>query len=66
MEVGNDQEFYASVAIIGGIVLLGTLLSSVLGFWIWSLNNRSKAREIMSNILRTKRENGIHKTHGKF
>lgn len=61
----EQSELPTSILIIS-IVFLGSLLIGIFGAWAWTLTNKGKEKNITSNILNKKRENGIHKTHGKF
>lgn len=60
------QEFLMTLTIVGGILMVGILVLSVLGFWLYQLYNRKTKKEIIHELLIKKRENGTKITKQKF
>lgn len=61
METGSQDEFYASVAIIGGLVFCSSVVVIVLSVFAIKLYRKAKKENITREIYEQPRPNGKHK-----
>lgn len=62
----DQQEFYATLAIAGGLVLAGILVVVVLWFFAIAAYNKISKKKMANEIMNAGRKNGRHETRGKF
>lgn len=55
MTPGSADEF---LVVGGGIIFLGLLICSILGFWVFQLFRRGRKKEITHELLKQGRSNG--------
>ena len=66
MEVGNDQEFYMAIGFYGGLILVGLLVTIVIGLFGMAMWRKIKSGNIIKELYGKERKNGRGGSHGKF
>ena len=62
----EQQEFYVTLAIYGGLIFAGLLVSIVLGAFAFILLGRNNTDKAIKKLYEKERKNGTGGSHGKY